>query len=327
MGDLALKTRLFDAPFVDQISATHSLENCEEEAKIIGNESDASSERPKKFDRLALVYYGETEKSRIERLRDFRIRLQQDDPQLLVDLPQEGDLFLLKMLRAGGFTVDGAVRLLRSYVKMISDGPLYFSPIFDPKLKLIRSGFHQNLHDVLPHRDRHGRRVHILRPGKWDPDDQPFNVVFCCGFIMGELLAMESRTQIAGVTAVVDASDFGFKHFKSLSLQDLKHAAMFAQDHFPLWFRGIHIVNVPRFGEMVFRILKPMLHQRVRDTIVFHQSLQSLHNHVDSGILPGELGGTSGVDKVDNAISASAALQMSDYFQRLKSYVFKDQYM
>ena len=40
---------------------------------------------------------------------------------------------------------------------------------------------------------------------------------------------MESRTQIAGVTAVVDASDFGFKHFKSLSLQDLKHAAMFAQ--------------------------------------------------------------------------------------------------
>ena len=46
---------------------------------------------------------------------------------------------------------------------------------------------------------------------------------------IGELLAMESRTQIAGVTAVVDASDFGFKHFKSLSLQDLKHAAMFAQ--------------------------------------------------------------------------------------------------
>ena len=45
----------------------------------------------------------------------------------------------------------------------------------------------------------------------------------------GELLAMEFRTQIAGVTAVVDASDFGFKHFKSLSLQDLKHAAMFAQ--------------------------------------------------------------------------------------------------
>ena len=29
------------------------------------------------------------------------LRLQQEDPQLLVDLPQEGDLFLLKMLRAG----------------------------------------------------------------------------------------------------------------------------------------------------------------------------------------------------------------------------------
>ena len=31
----------------------------------------------------------------------YILRLQQDDPQLLVDLPQEGDLFLLKMLRAG----------------------------------------------------------------------------------------------------------------------------------------------------------------------------------------------------------------------------------
>ena len=40
---------------------------------------------------------------------------------------------------------------------------------------------------------------------------------------------MESRTQIAGVTVIVDASDFGFKHLRNLSLQDLKHAAMFAQ--------------------------------------------------------------------------------------------------
>ena len=45
----------------------------------------------------------------------------------------------------------------------------------------------------------------------------------------GELIAMESRTQIAGVTVIVDASEFGFKHFRNLSLQDLKHAAMFAQ--------------------------------------------------------------------------------------------------
>ena len=56
------------------VTLCSSLESCEKETKIIGNESDASSELPKKFDRLALLYYGETEKSRIERLRDFRIR-------------------------------------------------------------------------------------------------------------------------------------------------------------------------------------------------------------------------------------------------------------
>ena len=75
----------------------------------------------------------------------------------------------------------------------------------------------------------------------------------------------------------VSQQRYGMVHEKPKIALGLLHY----QDHFPLWFRGIHIVNVPRFGEMVFRILKPMLHQRVRDTIVFHQSLQSLHNHVD----------------------------------------------
>ena len=52
-----------------------SLENCEEEAKRIGNDSDANGELEMKFDRLALLYYGETEQNRTERLREFRKRL------------------------------------------------------------------------------------------------------------------------------------------------------------------------------------------------------------------------------------------------------------
>ena len=52
-----------------------------------------------KFDVANRTFY--PEKFRLAYCTGYILRLQQDDPQLLVDLPQGGDLFLLKMLRAG----------------------------------------------------------------------------------------------------------------------------------------------------------------------------------------------------------------------------------
>ncbi len=66
------------------------------------------------------------------------------------------------------------------------------------------------------------------------------------------------------------------------------------QDSFPLWFRTINIVNAPRFFNLAFNMIKPMLTEDVRDSIVFHQSLESLHLDVDPEVLPEELGGTAG---------------------------------
>ena len=93
--------------------------------------------------------------------------------------------FLLKMLRGAGFSVDGAIRLTLSYVAMMREYTSYLAPAFDPKMELVRTGFSQQIHHVLPHRDCFGRRIHLLRPGKWIPDTIPFPVVFCCGLVMG----------------------------------------------------------------------------------------------------------------------------------------------
>ena len=55
-----------------------------------------------------------------------------------------------------------------------------------------------------------------------------------------------ARTQIAGVTAVADAKDFGFKQLRNLTIDGLCCGASIVQDSFPLWFRDIHIVNAAR---------------------------------------------------------------------------------
>lgn len=49
------------------------------------------------------------------------------------------------------------------------------------------------IHLMLQHRDQHGRRVYIYRPGRWNPDKVSFDDVFCCGYALSELVSLETK--------------------------------------------------------------------------------------------------------------------------------------
>ena len=63
----------------------------------------------------------------------------------------------------------------------------------------------------------------------WDPSSQDLRDVYCMGFMFAEMLALEPKTQIAGVTLVADMEGFGFTHFRSLTLDDVKNVVAFFQ--------------------------------------------------------------------------------------------------
>ena len=69
---------------------------------------------------------------------------------------------------------------------------------------------------------------------------------------------------------------------------------------------------------MLYNMMRPLFNDRVKDSIIFHDKLESLHNFVDKEILPEELGGNSGT--FSNSESVSAVCQMSDYFLHLNTY-------
>ena len=60
-----------------------------------------------------------------------------------------------------------------------------------------------------------------------------------------------ARTQVAGLTVVADAKDFGFKQLRNMTIDGFHCGASIVQDSFPLWFRDIHIVNAARFFYLV----------------------------------------------------------------------------
>ena len=61
-------------------------------------------------------------------------------------------------------------------------------------------------------RDRFGRRVFIQRVGKmWDPALVPVCKGYGLGYKLMELAAMEPRTQVSGITIIIDNEGFGLK--------------------------------------------------------------------------------------------------------------------
>ena len=182
----------------------------------------------------------------------------------------------------------------------------------------------------------------IARPGQWNPDEVKYNVAFAAGYALHEMMSLEEKTQIAGVVSICDGSNFGFKHFRNTSLEDLKFSAILGQvkehnnfpigivssnsglgslqDHFTLWFRQIHCINFPRMAKVMFEMTKPMLGERIQNMIVFHDSNESLHEHVDKRILPEEYGGPMG--KFDNEECVKQVHKIMDYLLETEKYAF-----
>ena len=57
--------------------------------------------------------------------------------------------------------------------------------------------FGHAFHSPLPaNRDKHGRRVMILRVGMWNPDVVTFEQGYCAFYKMAEVLSLEPKTQV-----------------------------------------------------------------------------------------------------------------------------------
>ena len=90
------------------------------------------------------------------------------------------------------------------------------------------------------------------------------------------------------------------------------------QDSFPLWFRAVHVINQPRLFNVAYQMFKPFLSEQIKDGIIFHTNVASLHEHIGPEMLFEEYGGKLG--PFDNAENFKALEKLSDYFDRLQTY-------
>ena len=75
---------------------------------------------------------------------------------------------------------------------------------------------------ALQFRDNNGRRVYMFRIGKWEPSKVSLGTLYSVVYSMWELISLEPKSQVAGVTMVIDANGYGYKHFTAISMTDMK---------------------------------------------------------------------------------------------------------
>ena len=64
--------------------------------------------------------------------------------------------------------------------------------------------------------------MYIYRSGKWNPDQVPYAEMYSMGIKIVEVLALEPKTQVAGVTIICDGMGYGMKQFAGMSIADVK---------------------------------------------------------------------------------------------------------
>ena len=109
------------------------------------------------------------------------------------------------------------------------------------------------------------------------------------------LVQCDENELINGEITLVDVSNFSFKHFTNIisNFGCVRAYLNYTQEAAPTKIAETHFVNCPSIINNLMSYLKPILKKEVRDTLMFHSSLESLYEYVPRDILPEDLGGTA----------------------------------
>ncbi|ODN04108.1 Alpha-tocopherol transfer protein-like [Orchesella cincta] len=201
------------------------------------------------------------------------------------------DDFLLAFVRGRKYDIDKATKTLHTFIKLRRVDYRDFFQRFLPSY--IKHGFDTpiRVQGVLKNRDPQGRFVGIDRLGVWDPDRVTPEQGGMLLLMYGLDAIKSEQLQREGVVIIVDCLHISLKHAKCLNLSLLRMLAGIYIDSLPVKYKSIHLVNHSVIVDLFLPMIKMFMSRKLRQRIVIHSSLESLHEAVPREILPESLGG------------------------------------
>ncbi|GFQ74767.1 alpha-tocopherol transfer protein [Trichonephila clavata] len=202
--------------------------------------------------------------------------------------PCMDDNFLLMFLRARKFDCQLAFNLIKKY---------YMAPVTYPSMfrnftpRSCMNAINSNLHYFLPYRNADGCAILLSKFGQWDPRTLSCDELLRFNIMCNEMAIKNPVTQICGVITIADMKDFSWSHLLQIQISDVRCFVSTLQDCLPIRHKTTHIINHSSIFSVLFSLVKPLLTEKVKNRIYFHDDLQSLHKQISPEILPESLGG------------------------------------
>lgn len=128
--------------------------------------------------------------------------------------------------------------------------------------------------------------------GNWDPSKYGTDELFTATVACLELGMLEQRAQILGGVCIFDFEGLTMQHAWQVTPSVASKVIELMVTSFPMKIHAIHIVNQSWVFDLIYKIFRPLLDERMRSKIFFHGAdMESLHEHIEPKHLPVKYGG------------------------------------
>ncbi|KFM64767.1 Alpha-tocopherol transfer protein-like protein, partial [Stegodyphus mimosarum] len=232
------------------------------------------------------------------------------------------DSFLARFLRFAKYDVQKAFKTIRNYYTFKAKFAGQYTNFKPSEVKHI---LEKNHILVSPYRDPHGGSIFILALGSFDADLVPMKELMAAIMVCSEVAICDETIQLCGSTVIFDFQGSTMRkllHFASFQL--LSFAFTGLQNCWPFRINGFHVVNDPPYFSILFRILKPLLSNKMRERFHVHgKNLKNFHKYIPPENLPEELGGKLG--PMDTTEYRIHILSGESYMEKLNRYGYEEQ--
>lgn len=137
-----------------------------------------------------------------------------------------------------------------------------------------------NVVNILTNLDQDGRRVMIVHCGKiWDTKKVTAEQMFKLFYMVHVAALVEENTQIRGAVVIMDFDGLGMSQVCALTPSWSKRLLTFIQDAMPIRLKQVHIVNQPFIFNMVWKLFKPFVKDKLNKRVSSHLLEYQKLNH------------------------------------------------
>eukprot|EP00092_Neocalanus_flemingeri_P028620 GFUD01031078.1.p1 GENE.GFUD01031078.1~~GFUD01031078.1.p1 ORF type:complete len:311 (-),score=69.07 GFUD01031078.1:154-1086(-) len=263
---------------------------------------DTNSEFDSTWARLALQKISENPEERLSKLDKFQDVLKVTAKGKEFEEKMD-EAMMIRFLRAGNWDLEHAMKMFLHHMEHTRKFlPFMGGSGFPSELEHV---YQEKLVWVSPYRDQHGRRVLLLRLGKWNPDTVSSKQLYTATSHLFQIISSEPKTQVSGIVIMSDLTGFGMKQLGALRLEEMKCCGDFLSGGFPLWVRSMIFMNNPKLFDILFSVLNPFLGERIKNHVKFcGYDTAKLLAELPPEVLPEDLQGTGSEKDIDASMKA-----------------------